>query len=85
MMHHNTATLIASGAGEFAYATPVAPSSLYDFLWYAWDEAQDEAERAYTAWCRSGDRGEYVVYRAAQDRADVAQDALATCHAGVSG
>jgi hypothetical protein len=41
-------------------------------------EAQAEADLAYEDWrcVRSGDT--YAVYRAAQDRADAAQDALAT-------
>jgi hypothetical protein len=39
--------------------------------------AQDEAERAYEAW-RNQPRGStYAAYRAAQDRADAAQDHLA--------
>ena len=53
--------------------------STVDRCWDAWDEAQTEAELAYEAWCReSGTKG-YVVYRAAQDRADAAQDSLARC------
>lgn len=43
----------------------------------AWREAQAEAVKAYRGW--RGTRGAdlYAVYRAAQDRADAAQDALA--------
>jgi hypothetical protein len=42
-------------------------------------EAQAEANLAYDAW-RTGSCGEaYLVYRAAQDRADAAQDQLAEC------
>ena len=40
----------------------------------AWREAHDDAVEAYGAW-RAG--GSYAAYRAAQDRADAAQDALA--------
>jgi hypothetical protein len=45
-------------------------------------EAQAEAELAYEAWCRHPGRDGYAVYRAAQDRADAAQDQLAAwvCH-----
>jgi hypothetical protein len=50
---------------------------LRDELAYAWRAAEDEAGLAYDAWLASPDRTAYVVYRAAQDRADQAQDALA--------
>jgi hypothetical protein len=40
-------------------------------------DAQAEAQLAYDAWCRLPGRDGYVVYRAAQDRADAAQDQLA--------
>jgi hypothetical protein len=45
-------------------------------LTYVRREAQIDADLAYEAWCLfpRGDR--YVVYRAAQDRADAAQDEL---------
>jgi hypothetical protein len=68
---------IASEAGKFVYSTAVLPASLYDCLWHAWDEAQHEADLAYAAWQREEHRDAYAVYRAAQDRADAAQDALA--------
>ena len=43
----------------------------------AWSDARDDALLAYTRW-RSTPTGEsYAVYRAAQDRADAAQDTLA--------
>ena len=54
-----------------------ADASWLDCLWFAWDEAQLDAERAYEAWCLDGCSERYAVYRAAQDRADAAQDALA--------
>jgi hypothetical protein len=40
-------------------------------------EAQAEAQLAYEAWCRVPGRDGHAVYRAAQDRADAAQDELA--------
>jgi hypothetical protein len=43
---------------------------------WAWRDAQAAAARAYRAWCREPGAGAYAVYRAAQDRADAAQDAL---------
>jgi hypothetical protein len=50
--------------------------TLYE-LDYVRREAQAEANAAYLAWCELPGRDGYVVYRAAQDRADAAQDALA--------
>jgi hypothetical protein len=43
----------------------------------AWREAHDDAVDAYLCWRTGGTRAEYAAYRAAQDRADAAQDALA--------
>lgn len=40
-------------------------------------EAQAEADLAYLDWLRLRSRDTYAVYRAAQDRADAAQDDLA--------
>jgi hypothetical protein len=48
-------------------------NAVYD----AWSDAHEEAEEAYGAWMRSGGRDAYALYRAAQDREDAAQDALA--------
>ena len=48
-----------------------------DELAYAWRVAQDEAVAAYDAWNESPGRATYAVYRAAQDRADQAQQVLA--------
>jgi hypothetical protein len=48
-----------------------------DELAFAWRSAQDEATDAYEAWRDSPGRNEYAVYRAAQDRADQAQEVLA--------
>jgi hypothetical protein len=54
---------------------------LRDELAYAWRTAQEEAVLAYEAWLASPDRTAYIVYRAAQDRADQAQDVLAAVRA----
>jgi hypothetical protein len=48
-----------------------------DELAFAWRAAQDEAVAAYEAWRESPGTMEHAVYRAAQDRADQAQDVLA--------
>ena len=42
-----------------------------------WSAARAEANLAYDAWRRIGGLGAYVAYRAAEDRADAAEDALA--------
>ena len=50
---------------------------LYDELALAWRAAQDEAVALYREWCESPGSSAYARYRAAQDRADQAQDVLA--------
>jgi hypothetical protein len=50
---------------------------LRDELAFAWRMAQDEAVAAYRAWREAPGQAAYAVYRAAQDRADQAQDAMA--------
>jgi len=49
---------------------------------YVRREAQAEAELAYEAWRQLPGNDGYTVYRAAQDRADAAQDQLAECVRG---
>lgn len=48
-----------------------------DDLARSWRAAQDEAVAAYREWCASPGQSAYARYRAAQDRADQAQDVLA--------
>jgi predicted metalloendopeptidase len=43
----------------------------------AWREAHEEAVQAYRCWRVVRSRPSYASYRAAQDREDAAQDALA--------
>jgi hypothetical protein len=63
--------------GELVFTRRVSSAaSTFDCLWYAWDEAQLEAELAYDVWSCEGGHEAYAVYRAAQDRADAAQEAL---------
>jgi hypothetical protein len=54
----------------------LAPDSA-DTMLSCWQEAADEAREAYAHWRRSKDLEAYALYRAAADRADAAQDALA--------
>ena len=56
-------------------AAAVGPS--FNAVYDAWSDAHEEAEDAYRAWMQSGAVDDYAVYRAAQDREDAAQDALA--------
>jgi hypothetical protein len=44
----------------------------------SWREAEMDARDAYEHWRRSRDPDSYAVYRACADRADAAQDALAS-------
>lgn len=48
-----------------------------DELLEAWRAAREEANAALDFWRASGDRRSFSVFRAAEDRADAAQDALA--------
>jgi hypothetical protein len=80
MTNGTTPLVVRRLDGEPVYAEPATPSSLYACLWHAWDEARDECALAYAAWREEGARDSYLVYRAAQDRADAAQDALANCY-----
>jgi len=47
----------------------------------AWSDAHEEAEHAYLGWRVAGTSETYAAYRAAQDREDAAQDALARASA----
>jgi hypothetical protein len=48
-------------------------NALYD----AWSDAHEETEEAYWQWQARGGPALYAAYRAAADREDAAQDALA--------
>ena len=56
--------------------TPVALPVVDPPLW-TWRRAQADAREAYEHWRSSGGATAYASYRAAQDRADSAQDELA--------
>jgi hypothetical protein len=62
-----------SDTRELVLRREPAWNALYD----AWSDAHEEAEEAYRCWRSSRSRCEYAAYRAAQDREDAAQDALA--------
>ena len=49
----------------------------YDALFAEWSIATAEANLAYDAWLRQPGAAAYVAFRAADDRAGAAQDALA--------
>jgi hypothetical protein len=49
----------------------------HDVLFTLWSAARAEANLAYEAWCDSPGCDAYAVYRAAEDRADAAEQALA--------
>lgn len=51
----------------------------FNAVYDAWSDAHEEAEHAYAGWVATGGAEHYAVYRAAQDREDAAQDALAAC------
>jgi len=53
--------------------------AMLEELRFARLEAQREANLAYNNWSLHPSGDQYYVYRAAQDRADAAQDALALC------
>jgi hypothetical protein len=55
----------------------MTPAQLNDELFTLWSAARAEANLAYDAWCDSGGCEAYAVYRAAEDRADAAEQALA--------
>jgi hypothetical protein len=54
----------------------MTPGQLHDQQYAIWSAARAEANLAYEAWCRNPGRDSYSIYRAAEDRADAAQDAL---------
>jgi hypothetical protein len=55
----------------------MTPAQLHDALFTVWSAARAEANLAYQAWCDAPGLDAYAVYRAAEDRADAAELALA--------
>jgi hypothetical protein len=64
-------------AAEFELDGAGGLSWLFDELANVWRGAQADATDAYEHWCATPGTAAFAVYRAAQDRADQAQDALA--------
>jgi hypothetical protein len=62
---------------EFVLRRAASRGPAFNAVYDAWSDAHEEAEHAYGLWSRTGTSDEYAVYRAAQDREDAAQDALA--------
>jgi hypothetical protein len=61
--------------GNFAVAMTTAHH--HDVQFTIWSAARAEANLAYEAWCEAPGSDAYAVYRAAEDRADAAEQALA--------
>jgi hypothetical protein len=51
-------------------------SQLHDEHFAIWSAARAEANLAYQAWCEVPGLDSYAVYRAAEDRADAAEEGL---------
>ena len=62
---------------ELVLRRAAALGPAFNAVYDAWSDAHEEAEDAYIAWRDSGSGRDYAIYRAAQDREDAAQDALA--------
>jgi hypothetical protein len=75
----NRTTVRLGGEPRELHLTP--PSSheyaIFEELSFVRREAQAEADLAYQAWSSQHGGETYTVFRAAQDRADAAQDQLA--------
>jgi hypothetical protein len=61
--------------GEIVIVLPSPPE--VDEMLAAWRHAHAEATAALERWCTSRTREAFAAFRAAEDRADAAQDALA--------
>ena len=66
--------------GEIVIRVPSAPGG--DELLEAWRSARAEANAALERWGATHTREAFAAFRAAEDRADAAQDALAARHIG---
>jgi hypothetical protein len=62
---------------ELVFRRSPAAGPAWNALYDAWSDAHEEAEDAYWQWRQRGGTAFYAAYRAAQDREDAAQDALA--------
>ena len=75
MGHHELKLLLDQVADtrELILRREPLQNALYD----AWNDAHVEAESAWRTWRSDGGREAYLAYRAAADREDAAQDAVA--------
>ena len=55
----------------------MSPQQRRDEAYVLWSAARAEANLAYDAWCAAPGAKAYAVYRAAEDRADAAEETLA--------
>jgi hypothetical protein len=62
---------------EFVLRRADLHGAAWNALFDAWNEANEEAAEAYREWRTHSDRASYAAYRAAADREDAAQDAVA--------
>jgi hypothetical protein len=76
-MNERTPNSDAPAINVLALAEEADRAWFRDELAFAWRVAEDEAAAAYRAWCAAPGAAGYAVYRAAQDRADQAQDTMA--------
>jgi hypothetical protein len=82
-MNHENINLPVLRLGRGDQGSTLVPVNTHDYAMYeelsfARREAQAEANLAYADWGSECSGDSYVVYRAAQDRADAAQDQLAS-------
>jgi hypothetical protein len=54
----------------------MTPAQIHDEHFTIWSAARAEANLAYQAWCDTPGQFAYAVFRAAEDRADAAEQAL---------
>ena len=71
----DTHELVLHRAGR--HSSPPPPALEAHELFVVWSAARAEANIAYDGWCASPGAEGYLVYRAAEDRADAAEAALA--------
>ncbi len=76
MQYANTRAKVASVADPPMLVPSVYDLAILEELQFVRRAAQAEANTAYRDWSLRPSRDGYAVYRAAQDRADAAQDEL---------
>jgi len=79
MSHHELKLLLDAvpDTRELIFRREPARGAEWNALYDAWSDAHDEAESAWRTWRSGGGREAYLTYRAAADREDAAQDAVA--------